>query len=406
MIVIGGGASGLTAAITSKDYGCDVAILESTDRVGKKILATGNGRCNISNEHANSTRYHSNNVDFFTNIIDNFSSYDAVNFFSSLGLHFKTLENNKMYPMSLQSSSVVDVLKMAITDRNIPIHINSKVKKIEKLNLGFKIFTEEEAFQCEKLILCTGGKSYPKTGSDGSGYKLAKDLGHTITELIPSIVQIKLNYGKLKALSGVKFEGSTEIFINDKSIQKEYGEVLFTDYGISGPTILQLSRIASYNTTGKKKDVKIVVDMIPDMSLKELKSFLDNHLSTFGYRSLHDCFIGVINKKLIVPLLNESGVKDIHQLAFETTWKEKSNIVNLLKSWSFQVIGTNGFNDAQVTAGGINTKDVNPLTLESTIIKNLYFSGEALDVDGDCGGFNLHWCWASGIRAGQCASSK
>lgn len=401
VIVIGGGAAGIAAAITAKDAGCNVAILESTDRIGKKILTTGNGRCNISNEKADVTRYHSDNKDFFKDIISNFSYKDTMDFFASLGLHLKTLDSNKMYPLSLQASSVVDIFRMALEDKSIDIYFNSKVNKIENKNNVFKLHINEGIFTCTKLILCTGGKSYPKTGSDGSGYKLATSLGHKITNLMPSIVQVRLNHDRLKALSGVKFDGVAKILVNDKLVQTEEGEILFTDYGISGPPILQLSRVASYSTLSKKNKVSLQVDLMPNMDEKALKTFIDNHLGTFGYRSIHDCFIGLINKKIIVPLLREAEVDDIHKAAWEVTWEEKCNVLKLLKSWTFEVTGTNTFNDAQVTAGGINTKDIDPITLESKLVKNLYFAGEVLDVDGDCGGFNLHWCWASGIRVGK-----
>lgn len=406
LIIIGGGASGLLSAITAKDMGLDAAVLEGNDRIGKKILTTGNGRCNITNKNIVPYRYHSEISDFPTFALNSFTTEDTINFFNSIGLPLITLEDEKMYPMSLQASSVLDILRLVLNEKDIPVYLNTKVKKIVKTKSNFKILTNsEETYECSKLILATGGKSYVKTGSDGSGFSLAKELGHKITSPIPSLVQLKLNYKKLKALSGVKFNGYAEIFVNDKTVKKEFGEILFTDYGISGPPILQLSRLASYNTF-KEKKVNLKIDMIPHMNNKALQDFLENHWGMFGYRSVSDSFIGLINKKIIPILLKEAGVTDIHKPCWNLEWNEKKNIFDLLKNWTFEVTGTNSFNNAQVTAGGINVSEVNPKTLESKLVPNLYFAGEILDVDGDCGGFNLQWAWSSGFIAAKNACEK
>ena len=238
IIVIGGGASGIIAAINVKDMGKDIAILEGSGRIGQKILTTGNGRCNITNKNITASRYHSKNPDFFNYTLNNFTIEDTTNFFYSLGLPLTTLEGDKIYPLSLQASSVLDVFRMALEDRNIPVYLNCKVKDIKKTSKGFKInTTSEETYECSKLILCCGGKSAPNTGSDGSGFSLAKTLNHSIVNPVPALVQLKLTYKHLKALSGVKFNGFSEILVNKTSIKKEFGEILFTDYGISGPPI-------------------------------------------------------------------------------------------------------------------------------------------------------------------------
>lgn len=406
LIIIGGGASGLMAAITAKDMGADVAVLEGNDRVGKKILSTGNGRCNITNEFCTSSRYHSNNTDFFTNVLNSFTVKDTLSFFNSLGLPIITLEGGKMYPMSLQASSVLDILRFAVEDREVAVYLNNKVKDIKTAGKKFIIHAgNNEIFECEELILACGGKSAPSTGSDGSGFELCKKLGHSIITPIPSLVQLKLDYKHLKALSGVKFDGYAEILVDSESTRKEYGEILFTDYGISGPPVLQLSRTASY-AVSKGLNTVIKVDMIPSMNIEDLKDFFDNRWAIFSYRSVYDSFIGIINKKLISILLKEAEVENIHKCCYELTWKERQNIYTLLKSWSFTVTGTNSFKDSQVTAGGVNTKDINNSTLESKLIPNLYLCGEILDVDGDCGGFNLQWAWSSGFIAAKNACLK
>ncbi|QAA30439.1 NAD(P)/FAD-dependent oxidoreductase [Clostridium manihotivorum] len=409
VVVIGGGASGLIAAIAAKDHGADVAIVEGTDRVGKKILTTGNGRCNITNSLIGFPfeNYHSENPGFFNYCLNNFSVEETKNLFLSLGLPTVELEKGKMYPQSLQASSVVDILRFAVEDRNIPVYNSFKVKKIIHSGNNFKLSTQDASLDnisCGKVILACGGKSAQKTGSDGSGYNLAANLGHKIIEPIPALIQLKLEHKSLKGLSGIKFDGFGEVIVNGTSMRKEFGEILFTDYGISGPPILQLSRIASYELS-KYKNVAISIDMMPGRSIDDLHNFFEAHWAMVSHRTVLESFIGVINKKLAPILLKEAGIQDIHKPCYSLEWKEKNNIINLLKNWTFKCVGTNGFDGAQVTAGGVNTKDVDPKTLQSTLVKNLYFCGEILDVDGDCGGYNLQWAWSSGFLAGKSAAT-
>ena len=404
LIIIGGGASGLTAALVANNSGIDVAIIEGSDRVGKKILTTGNGRCNISNENINNHRYHSDNPGFFADTLNSFSTQDTIDFFASLGLPLVTVDGGKMFPMSMQASSVLDILRFAIGEKNIPVYTNTKVKEVTKTKKGFKICSSDNSiYECDRLIIAAGGKCAPKTGSDGSGYTLARQLGHDVLPQVPALVQLKLNYSRLKALSGVKFDGYGEIFINGKSIQKDFGEILFTDYGISGPPVLQLSRTAAIGIS-KNNKVSLKIDMLPNTSYEDLSQFLTKHWSLFENRSISDSFIGIIHKKMIPIILKEAKIEDIHKKCGDLDLKERDAIYGLLKHWEFEVSGTNSFGNAQVTAGGINTKEVNPKTLESNITKNLYFAGEILDVDGDCGGFNLQWAWSSGAVAGRNAS--
>ena len=404
IIIVGGGASGLMAAIIAKDLGKDVAIVEGTDRIGKKILTTGNGRCNISNSNISFPYkcYQSENKNFFNYCLDKFNIEDTKNFFLSLGLPFVELEKGKLYPQSLQASSVVDIFRFALSEREIPLYTGCKIKNIHKKK-NFTLSTDNEEFPlftCGKLILACGGKSAVKTGSDGSGHKLAESLGHSIIKPTPGIVQLKLNYPHLKALAGIKFDGRAHLLINDNEVRNDLGEILFTDYGISGPPILQLSSAASKALLNKNK-VEIVVDMMPHMSFEEVDNFIQGHLAVFSHRSIVNALTGVINKKLIPTLLKDIGVTSIHTPCYELDWKYKSLLSKRLKEWKFTCIDTNGFNNAQVTVGGVNTKEVNAETLESKIVKGLYFCGEILDVTGDCGGFNLQWAWSSGFLVGN-----
>lgn len=409
LIIVGGGASGLMAAITAKDFGIDVAIVESTDRIGKKILTTGNGRCNISNNCIKPPfiNYHSSNSNFKFSALETLSLKDTLDLFMTLGLPITAMPTGKLYPQSLQASSVVDILKMAIEDRNVPLYTACKIKTIHKDKI-FKLSTTNEdykLFTANKIILACGGKTAPKTGSDGSGHSLAKSFGHKITSLLPGIVQLKLDYPHLKALSGVKFDGYATLLVDDKEVKKDFGEILFTDYGISGPPILQISALASQGTYNNKK-TEVIVDLLPSYTYEELENFIECHFALFGHRPIINALIGVVNKKIIPILLKECGITNLQLPCYELTWKEKKQLINTLKSWKFTCTGTNDFNQAQVTIGGVDTKDVNSETLESKLVENLYFTGEILDVHGDCGGFNLQWAWSSGYTAAKSISEK
>lgn len=409
LIVIGGGASGVMTAIIAKDFGIDVAIIEGNDRICKKVLTTGNGRCNITNSNicVPFNTFHSENNNFHFNVLNNFTIRDTKNLFLSLGLPLVELENGKMYPQSLQASSVIDIFRMAIEERQIPLYLNCKANNITK-NKNFIITTNNEdfnGFSSNKLILCCGGKVAPKTGSDGSGYKLAKSFGHTIIDPIPGIVQLKLDYPYLKALSGIKFDGSVSIFINNEFVDCDKGEILFTDYGISGPPIMQLSHYAS-KALSKNSKVKLIVDMFPNKTKQEINDLFSNHLSIFCYREISSALIGLINKKFIPTILKDCGIKDIHTPCSNIDWKHLNTFINKLKHWEFNCIDTNGYSNAQVTVGGINTNEINPSTLESKLVKDLYFCGEIVDVHGDCGGFNLQWAWSSAYTVAQSCSIK
>ncbi|MGL5616314.1 MAG: NAD(P)/FAD-dependent oxidoreductase [Sarcina sp.] len=402
LVILGGGASGLMASIAARDFGLDVALVEGNDRVGKKILTTGNGRCNITNSLIAFPflNYHSSNDGFYCKTLNKFSVEDTKAFFLNVGLPIVELTKGRNYPQSLQASSVVDIFRFAMEDRAVPLYSSFKVSKIEKRKDKFILFTKDstvEPISCSKLVLATGGRSAIATGSDGSGYNLAESLGHKVIWQSEGIVQLKLEHPALKALSGIKFDGFAEVISNGNSLRKEFGEILFTNYGISGPPILQISREAARRTE-IGEDVKIVVDLSPDKSKEELEAFLEGHFAMIGHRKVVDSLVGVINKKLIPIILREAGIRDLQKPCYDLSWKEKASLFKLFKHWEFKCIGGNGFNAAQVTIGGVDTKDINPETLESKIHKNLYFCGEILDVDGDCGGFNLQWAWSSGYN--------
>jgi predicted Rossmann fold flavoprotein len=404
VLIVGGGASGILAALSAAELGANVTLLEAGDRIGKKILATGNGRCNITNENICIKYYHGEDLAFIEYVLNSFSLKETLDFFYSLGLPIKTLEEGKMFPRSLQASSVLDILRFSLEEKGVEVITNARVEEINYKKSVFNLKCKEDKyFQGNKVIIATGGKAFPSSGSDGSGYPLAEHFNHKIIHPLPALVQLKLSYDNLKALSGVKFVGRVKILVDEAVIREEAGEILFTDYGISGPPILQLSRIAS-ESLYRGKNVKLQVCIISDMTQTELRGFMEERLELFADRSIQDSLIGVINKKLIPILLKEIGIKDIHHQTSSIPFKTKANILKLLNSWEFIVKDTNSFINSQVTAGGIATIDINKETLESKLQKGLYFCGEIVDVDGDCGGYNLQWAWSSGRLAGKSAA--
>lgn len=404
-IIIGGGASGTLAAIIAKDLGGEIAIIEGENRITKKLLITGNGRCNISNINIQPPyiNYHSKNNAFFKSVLNQFSVNETIDLFRILGLPLISLEEGRLYPQSLQASSVVDTLLINIEERNIPVYLNSKVINISKKDDLFLIETSNENnrfFKAEKILIACGGKCNPQTGSDGSIYSIMQELRHRIIKPLPAIVQLKLQYQHLKAISGVRFNALAKVYVNKELKRSEFDEVLFTDYGISGPAILQCSRYAAIGLE-ENKTVEISLDLFPKETINELRDLFEERFSLLGHRSIMQNLVGVINKKLIPIILKDSGINDLHKSCDSLTYQEKYKLIETLKDWRFKCIDTNGFNNAQVTIGGIDTTLVDENTLESKIIKNLYFAGEVLDVDGDCGGYNLQWAWSSGYVAGK-----
>lgn len=402
IIVIGGGAAGMVSAITAKRQGKDVFLLERNDRLGKKLLATGNGRCNYTNKFLSIDNFYSNNPKFPIGIVSKFDQEKTIEFFEQLGVHPYVEKAGKVFPKSLQSSSVLEVLKQELEYLNVGIKYNTLVEKIEKEKSYFKIYTENKIYKARKVILATGGKALPDSGSDGVGYDLAKSFGHSITHIYPGLVQLKLAGNVFKPLSGVKILGQASIYVDEEIKKSDKGDILFTDYGISGPPILQLSRIAN-KALLEEKHVEIKINTLCEEDYVEVLSYLYYRLGILGRKSVEDSLVGLINQKLIKPILEEVGI-DKNKLAANLTSEEIENLCKILIDWPFQVIGSQSFKFAQVTVGGVDTREIDSRNLQSKLVEGLYIVGELLDVDGDCGGYNLQWAWATGYIAGMDAS--
>lgn len=393
--VIGGGASGLMAAIAAKETNpaCDVYILEKEKRVGKKILATGNGRCNLTNSGAGEWNYHGCDDSFVAETIPVWWVSDTLEFFSGLGVLCKEEQDGKIYPYSDTASAVLDVLRRRCDELEIKTICEYGVKLIKKQKRGFELIPfKGDALECNRVIVAAGGKASPALGSDGSGYELLKKLGHRITKLSPSLVQIKTNPEVVRKLKGIKVNARLTI----DSYTSE-GDLLFTDYGISGPPVFNLSAIMGNSSY-------VEADIMPEYSYYEVLELLRARREKLGHIALEEFFVGMLNKRVGQALLKSVGIAPLSRLARTLTEKELKSVAGAIKAWKFEIEGTMSWNNAQVTHGGAMTKEFESSTMQSKLVKGLYACGEILDVDGDCGGYNLQWAWTSGYIAGKSAA--
>lgn len=398
VLIIGAGASGCLSSILLKEGGIDCGIIDSQDRILKKILTTGNGRCNISNVTLKDTDrikdfYSSSDPQFRFEPVLNFGVGRTLSIFRSLGVPVTELEDGKLYPMSLQASSVSDMLRLKMKELGVAQYTGEKILKVTGEKNGFKINSEKEVYFSNNLIVSTGGLAMPSTGSDGSFNRHIRSLGHTIVTQLPALVQLKCDFKSLKAISGVKQDCRVTLTDGKNILFSQIGELLFTDYGISGPPVLQMSRFASHRL--KTEELYVKTDLFPLTDRSEISEFVKDQIRKNPDREASELFQGFLNKKLIPVLLKASGLEKMNTKARDIEEKVVETFIDYLKDWTMKITDTNGFNNAQSTLGGVSMKEVNHRTLESLIVPGLYFTGEVLDVCGACGGFNLQWAWSS-----------
>ena len=391
--IIGGGASGLMAAIAAKTDNASVTVYEKEKRVGRKILATGNGRCNLTNTGADLKDYHSGNINFIKGAKTRFWVDETLSLFEELGLVCKEEQDGKVYPYSDTASSVLDILRRRVDAVGVQTVCDFAVSKIEKTDSGFKIIskTGQTSFY-DRVIIATGGMAGATLGSDGSGYALLKSFGHRITPLTPSLVQIKTETETVRKLKGIKVQAKVTIGSHSRD-----GELLFTDYGISGPPVFSLS---SYLDGCDD----VVIDMMPEYSYDDIYNMLCMRCASFYDATLEDFFTGMLNKRVGMALLKHSGVMPLSRLVATLTDKEIKTVTHSIKGMRLKITGTASWNSAQVTKGGADVNEFDPVTMMSKRVFGLYACGEVLDVDGDCGGYNLQWAWSSGYIAGKNAA--
>ena len=401
IIVIGAGASGMVTAILAARRGKKVLILEKNNKVGKKLLATGNGKCNIANQRPTLERFYSQNPQFIANILEDYSFQSVKQFFRSIGLELIEAKEGKVFPMSLQASSVVELLAFECEQLGIKIICEAEVKKITAKDNKFFLHYNDTNIESKTLVLATGHCSAPQLGGVMDGIDFARSFGHKIIKDFPTLVQLTAPYTEsyLKRISGVKIESKVTLNTKAGTLQKQ-GDVLFTNYGLSGLAILDISRkvMEALKTTS---EVTLEIDFMPKMSHEQLRSMMKKNLLKKSSKPLEIWMQGFINKKLIFAILEPLKLQNETVGSIASNFEKLEMIVSKIKTFSFKINGSKGYKGAEVATGGVDTKEVDVKTMESKKQKGLYFTGEVLDIDGDRGGFNLHLAWVSGLRAGE-----
>ena len=401
--IIGAGASGLTAAIFAARQGARVLLIEHMDRVGKKILSTGNGRCNLTNLKMEAECYRSNEPGFPMKVIDCFPVEEALSFFEGLGIVFKD-RNGYIYPNSDQAASVLDVLREETERLPIDIRLSCSVEELSLKKGTFCIRTNQGEFQTESLILSAGSKAAPSTGSDGSGYELAKKLGHHVIKPLPALVQLRCQGNFYKQLAGIRTEARVELRANGRVLASDKGELQLTDYGLSGIPVFQISRYGA-RALDEGKRVTVLIDFMPSWPQEECFGRLRKRARFLKEKQAGEFFTGMLNRKLGQVLLKRAGIPAEMKVS-ELTGKQLERLMLQLKQYEALVMSVNPFANAQVCCGGVDTREIDSSTMESRLKKGLYFTGELLDVDGICGGYNLQFAWSSGAIAGRAAAGR
>lgn len=405
--IIGGGASGMLAGITALETNPDIQVIvfDQKDILGKKILSTGNGRCNLTNENMGSGYFRSDTPEFINPVLKSFEFQDTMHFFKNLGLLMKS-RNGYIYPRCDQAAVVRSVLDNRLKELGAKIKRETTVLTIARTKKAFQIRTSQGDFHADRVILAAGGKASPKLGSDGSGYTLAKSLGHSIVPVVPALVQLKADHFVFAKASGVRTDAKVTAIINDKEAASDTGEVQITNYGISGIPVFQISRYISRALYEKQK-AQVMVDFLPELTEPELKDLFRKKLRHLLHNNAkakpENLLTGILHTKLIPEILRISDIR--FSIKMNTiTEMELARLCNALKSCKLTITGTNGFENAQVCAGGVPLTEIDLETMQSRFTEGLYLTGELLDADGICGGYNLQWAWTTGYLAGKNAA--
>ncbi len=405
--IIGAGPAGMMAALTAANSNNKIILFEANDRVGKKILSTGNGKCNLSNRSMGTEYFFSDNIHRLKTFFEDFSVEETIDFFESLGIILKD-KAGYLYPNSEQASTILDALRLELERKKITVVSEFKVSSIvmEDASDTFVIQSSGIKYTVDKIILACGSKAAPKTGSDGSGYILAKKLGHNIIEVVPALVQLICSQNFMKSVSGVRCQAKISAFKDKKHkelIQEESGELQLTDYGISGIPVFQLSRSIN-KTLLHQKEAFVSIDFLPNFNHIDFDNMIRMREEKFTDRTVEDYYFGILNKKITLLLIKCTGLKPTEFIR-NISKEKRLEVFNLMRYFPLTIIDNKGFDNAQVCAGGVDLSQVND-KLESTLVPGLYFAGELLDVDGRCGGYNLQWAFTSGYIAGKAASAN
>ena len=397
VIIIGGGASGLMAAVTAARNGHTVTLLERQARVGRKLLATGNGRCNLTNRNMALSFYHGQSPAFIRPAFAALDQNATLDFFHHLGLLTTAEDSGRVYPYSDQAGSVVDVLRFAADAAGVMPRTGFEVTGLKRTRSGFLVSSAgEESLTADRVIVCCGGMAGGKLGGTRSGYELLQALGHSVTKLYPALVQIKTDNTYVKALKGVRANADLRLCRGQTSVAASRGEVQFTEFGVSGPAVFELSRAAAT----EKGPLVLHADLLPQISLSDVEALLRQRITSMQELTTENLLAGMLHNRLGRTILRYAGFGLTDPITALSP-RDLQTIAVSIKDFRLPVIGVLGFDGAQVTAGGIRTAEFDPATLQSRLVPGLYAAGEVLDIDGDCGGYNLQWAWSSGYLAGQ-----
>jgi predicted Rossmann fold flavoprotein len=406
VIVIGGGAAGMMAAITAVSQGHNVTLFEKNEKLGKKLFITGKGRCNFTNAGDAEDIFNSvvTNKKFLYSAFNGFSNYDTMGFFGELGLDFKVERGNRVFPSSDHSSDVIGALSRRMKQLEVKVELNTQVDEVIANNGEFSAVKVTDAYNkkrtvsADKLIIATGGNSYQSTGSTGDGYRFAKSLGHEVTPILPALVPFIVKEEWERDLQGLSLKNVNVTIYDDKKIvYSDFGEMLFTHFGVSGPTVLSASSYAAKII--KNRPLKLVIDLKPALDEQQLDERILRDFEEFKNKSFKNSLDKLLPKKLIPVIVELSKIepdKKIHDI----TKQERMTLVKLIKNLTLTLTGLRGFNEAIITQGGVSVKQINPTTMESKLVKNVYFVGEVIDVDAVTGGFNLQIAWSTAYAAG------
>lgn len=396
--IIGAGPAGIMAAITAAKRGNEVLLIEKNEVLGRKILATGNGRCNLTNKNITTDRYHGSNELFIQTILEKYDQFQTISFFENLGVALKEEAKGRIFPRSNQASTIVEALKHALLDSGVIIKTGTTVKNITNDDEFLIALEDGETISTKKLILATGGKAAFQFGSSGDGIFWAKNLGHKIVPIYAALVPLETEESWVKDVQGIKLEAKLTSKINDEKIKETWGDLIFTHFGISGPAAMSQGGAISPLVADKK--VKIEIDLYPELSDKDLDAKVENLLNLNSKKTIKNSLTGLFPASIVPIILNESGINQ-EKKSSEVSKIQRKEIVKTIKHLTLNIKKVRPLKEAQVSRGGIDTTEINPENLESKLVKNLYFAGEILDVDADSGGFNLQWAWSSGHIAGS-----
>ena len=394
----------MMAAITAARRGFKVTLVEKNEKLGKKLFITGKGRCNITNAGDYEDLFNSivTNRKFMFSSFNGFSNYDTLGFFDELGLHIKIERGNRVFPESDHSSDVIGALNRELKRLSVDVRLNTEVKDIivnggKATGVVVKCSGKESTIQADNVIVATGGNSYQSTGSTGDGYRFARKLGHSVTPIVPALVPFNVAEDWESDLQGLSLKNVSIVVLDGKQeIYSDFGEMLFTHFGVSGPLILSASSFAARRI--KEHPLKLVIDLKPALSQEQLDERILRDFDEEKNKAFKNSLDKLLPKKMIPVIVRLSDI-DGNKKVNEITKQERQKLVSLIKGLELTITGLRGFNEAIITQGGINVREINPTTMESKLVKNLYFAGEVLDVDALTGGFNLQIAWSTGYAA-------